>query len=218
LLLQRIDALSVAGSQLALDRITDVDSSANEAALEQLSARSGMRMQDMISTQERPDLLGWLQQHGWRADERLAPHERPWGTINVLALDTHGEMCVGVSTSGYPYKYPGRVGDSAVPGAGNYCDLRSGGAACTGRSELSLRAGTARHIVDLLVGGLDPAAACHESLADAALLPDAFRAELCALALTPDGRHGGSAGTPGATYAVMTADDQSPRTESRSVA
>ena len=149
---------------------------------------------------------------------RLAPHEGPWGTINVLALDAHGEMCVGVSTSGYPYKYPGRVGDSAVPGAGNYCDLRSGGAACTGRGELSLRAGTARHIVDLLAGGLDPAAACHEALADAALLPDAFRAELCALALTPDGRHGGSAGTPGATYAVMTADDQSPRTESRSVA
>lgn len=106
----------------------------------------------------------------------------------------------------------------AAPGAGNYCDLRSGGAACTGRGELSLRAGTARHIVDLLAGGLDPAAACHEALADAALLPDAFRAELRALALTPDGRHGGSAGTPGATYAVMTADDQSPRTESRSVA
>ncbi|WP_407639537.1 isoaspartyl peptidase/L-asparaginase [Kitasatospora azatica] len=41
-------------------------------------------------------------------------------------------MCVGVSTSGYPFKYPGRVGDSAIPGAGNWCDLRAGGAACTG--------------------------------------------------------------------------------------
>ena len=146
---------------------------------------------------------------------RLAPHDGPWGTINVLALDAHGELCVGVSTSGYPYKYPGRVGDSAVPGAGNYCDLRSGGAACTGRGELSLRAGTARRIVDLLGVGADPSAACQQALDDAALLPDAFRAELRALALTPDGRHGGAAGMPGATYCVMTADTSEPRTESR---
>jgi isoaspartyl peptidase/L-asparaginase-like protein (Ntn-hydrolase superfamily) len=147
---------------------------------------------------------------------RLAPHEGPWGTINILALDAHGEMCVGVSTSGYPYKYPGRVGDSAVPGAGNYCDLRFGGAACTGRGELSLRAGTARRIVDLLGSGDDPAEACRKALEDADLLPDAFRAELRALALTPDGRHGGAAGTSGATYSVMTAQDPEPRVESRS--
>lgn len=56
---------------------------------------------------------------------RLAPHDGPWGTINIIALDATGEMCVGVSTSGYPYKYPGRVGDSALPGAGNWCDLRA---------------------------------------------------------------------------------------------
>ncbi len=149
---------------------------------------------------------------------RMAPHDGPWGTINVLALDAHGELCVGVSTSGYPYKYPGRVGDSAVPGAGNYCDLRSGGAACTGRGELSLRAGTARRIVNLLGSGADPAAACQQALEDAALLPDAFRAELRALALTPDGRHGGAARMPGATYSVMTADDSEPRTESRAYA
>ena len=147
---------------------------------------------------------------------RLAPHDGPWGTINIIALDARGEMCVGVSTSGYPYKYPGRVGDSAVPGAGNYCDLRAGGAACTGRGELSLRAGTARRIVDLLGQGHDPARACADALADADLLPDEFRAELRALALTPDGRHGGAAGTTGATYSVMTSDDPEPRVESRS--
>ena len=149
---------------------------------------------------------------------RLAPHDGPWGTINVLALDASGEMCTGVSTSGYPYKYPGRVGDSAVPGAGNYCDLRYGGAACTGRGELSMRAGTARRIVDLVGGGMDLSAACQQTLDDAALLPDAFRAELRALALTPDGRHGGAARLPGATYSVITADESETRTESRTCA
>jgi isoaspartyl peptidase/L-asparaginase-like protein (Ntn-hydrolase superfamily) len=148
---------------------------------------------------------------------RFAPHDGPWGTINVLALDGSGELVVGVSTSGYPWKYPGRVGDSALPGAGNWCDLRSGGAACTGRGELSLRAGTARSVVDALGRGLDLEQACRDALADAATLPDPFRAELRVLALTPDGRHGGAAGMPGATYAVMTAESTEPEIYPRRV-
>ncbi|WP_335976520.1 MULTISPECIES: N(4)-(beta-N-acetylglucosaminyl)-L-asparaginase [Streptomycetaceae] len=135
---------------------------------------------------------------------RLAPHDGPWGTINIIALDATGEMCVGVSTSGYPYKYPGRVGDSALPGAGNWCDLRAGGAACTGRGELSMRGGTARTIVELISAGQEPAEACRAALADAASLPDDFRAELRALAMTPDGRHGGAAGQQGSVYGLMT--------------
>ncbi len=148
---------------------------------------------------------------------RLAPHDGPWGTINVIALDSAGEMVVGVSTSGYPWKYPGRIGDSALPGAGNWCDLRGGGAACTGRGEMSMRAGTARTVVDALVRGDDVTSACRAALADADTLPDAFRAELRVLALTPDGRHGGAAGQAGATYAVMTASSSEPEIHQRSV-
>ncbi|MGI3779655.1 MAG: isoaspartyl peptidase/L-asparaginase, partial [Janthinobacterium lividum] len=126
----------------------------------------------------------------------FAPHDGPWGTINVIALDASGEMVVGVSTSGYPWKYPGRVGDSPLPGAGTWCDLRGGGAACTGRGELSMRAGTARTVVEALRRGEDVEQACRDALADAATLPDVFRAELRVLAMTPDGRHGGAAGVP----------------------
>jgi isoaspartyl peptidase/L-asparaginase-like protein (Ntn-hydrolase superfamily) len=138
---------------------------------------------------------------------RLAPHEGPWGTINVLALDAGGELVVGVSTSGYPYKYPGRVGDSAIAGAGNYCDLRYGGAACTGRGELSIRAVGARMVVERLAAGDGPQAACAAMLEDAATLPDDYRSELRTLALTPDGRHGGAAGQAGSTYCVMDVGD-----------
>jgi isoaspartyl peptidase/L-asparaginase-like protein (Ntn-hydrolase superfamily) len=148
---------------------------------------------------------------------RLAPHDGPWGTINVLALDAHGEMVVGVSTSGYPWKYPGRIGDSAVPGAGSWCDLRGGGAAGAGRGELSMRSGTARTVVDALAAGEDVEKACRAALADAADLPDSFRAELRVLALTPDGRHGGAAGSSGATYAVLTADSAEVMIHPRSV-
>lgn len=148
---------------------------------------------------------------------RLAPHDGPWGTTNVLALDASGELCVGVSTSGYPWKHPGRVGDSALPGAGNYCDGRWGGAACTGRGEMAMRVCGARQVVALLAEGRAPQDACAAMLADARSLADPFAAELRALALTPDGRHGGAAGRPGSTYALMTADHAEPEVRPRLV-
>ena len=133
----------------------------------------------------------------------------PWGTVNVLALDAAGDLAVGVSTSGYPWKYPGRVGDSAIIGSGNYCDNRVGGAACTGSGELAIRSGTARSVLLALAAGAGPAEACAVALAETMELPDEFRAPLQALCLTPDGRHGGGSTKEGATYSVLTADDDS---------
>ena len=40
----------------------------------------------------------------------------------VLCLDTRGGIAAGVSTSGPPFKPPGRVGDSPLPGCGLYAD------------------------------------------------------------------------------------------------
>jgi beta-aspartyl-peptidase (threonine type) len=141
---------------------------------------------------------------------RLAPHDGPWGTINVLALDGDGELVVGVSTSGFPWKYPGRVGDSALPGAGIYCDTRYGAAACTGRGELTMRVTGARMVVDGLAAGSDPTTSCCRMLREAASLPDEFSSDVRALCLTPDGRHGAAACKPGATYSVMTDTDDEP--------
>jgi isoaspartyl peptidase/L-asparaginase-like protein (Ntn-hydrolase superfamily) len=134
---------------------------------------------------------------------RMAPHDGPWGTINIIAMDKSGEIVCGVSTSGYPYKHPGRVGDSAVAGAGNYADIRYGAAACTGRGELALRGGTARTVIENMRAGMDPELACFEALKEARLLPDEFRAELRCLAIAADGRHGGAAGMEGSTYTYM---------------
>jgi beta-aspartyl-peptidase (threonine type) len=138
----------------------------------------------------------------------MAPPGGPWGTVNVIGLDSAGNLVVGVSTSGYPWKYPGRVGDSALIGSGNYCDNAVGGAACTGRGELAIRGNTARSVVLGLAAGQDPAAACAGALAETLGLPDEFRAPLQCLCLTPDGAHGGASTRAGATYAVMTASDQ----------
>jgi isoaspartyl peptidase/L-asparaginase-like protein (Ntn-hydrolase superfamily) len=150
--------------------------------------------------------------------ERLASMglpDPPWDTVNVLALDAAGNLAVGVSTSGYPWKYPGRVGDSAIIGAGNYCDNAVGGAACTGRGELAIRGATAREVLYALAEDGDPAKACAEALAQTLDLPDEFRSPLQALCLTPDGRHGGASTRPGSTYSVMTVQDATFRIEER---
>ncbi|HEY3904250.1 MAG TPA: N(4)-(beta-N-acetylglucosaminyl)-L-asparaginase [Streptosporangiaceae bacterium] len=153
-----------------------------------------------------------------QALERIAamvPPEGPWGTVNVLALDAAGNLAVAVSTSGYPWKYPGRAGDSPIIGAGNYCDNRYGAAACTGRGELAIRASTARCLVLALQQGMDPAQACLSVLKEVEELPDDFRSPLQVLCLTPDGRHAGASTRPGATYSVFTADEDTFAIEER---
>jgi isoaspartyl peptidase/L-asparaginase-like protein (Ntn-hydrolase superfamily) len=136
---------------------------------------------------------------------RLGPHDGPWGTVDVLALDERGELVTGVSTSGFPWKYPGRVGDSPLPGAGLYCDVRHGAAACTGRGEMTMRIVGARLVVDALAEGLAPTAACRRMVEEAASLDDPFASDVRGLCLTPDGGHGAASLRPGATYHVMTA-------------
>jgi len=140
------------------------------------------------------------------AIQSTALRDGAWGTVNVLALDSAGNLAAGVSTSGYPWKYPGRVGDSPLIGAGNYCDNRIGAAACTGRGELAIRGGTARAVLLALAAGSDPAGACAEALTQTLDLPDEPQLALQTLCLTPDGRHGGAATRGGATYSVLTAD------------
>jgi isoaspartyl peptidase/L-asparaginase-like protein (Ntn-hydrolase superfamily) len=89
------------------------------------------------------------------------------GTVNFIAIDRAGHMASAVSTSGWGYKYPGRIGDSPIVGAGSYCDERYGGACCTGFGELAMRLLTAKTAVDRLASGVSPdevaRAAIHDS-------------------------------------------------------
>lgn len=68
-------------------------------------------------------------------------------TTVFLAIDQTGNVASGTSTSGWGWKYPGRLGDSPVIGAGSYADSRYGACACTGAGEMALRCSTARSVV-----------------------------------------------------------------------
>jgi beta-aspartyl-peptidase (threonine type) len=100
--------------------------------------------------------------HDWY--ERLSDDQH--GTVNIMAMDANGDVCSGVSTSGTAFKLPGRVGDSPIIGAGNYCDNEVGAAACTGRGELAIRRSTARTIISYMENGRTLQEACIQAMRD----------------------------------------------------
>jgi len=73
--------------------------------------------------------------------------ERVRDTTVFLGRDAGDGIGVVTSTSGWAWKYPGRLGDSPIVGAGFYADSRYGAAACTHTGEMTMRCGTARSIV-----------------------------------------------------------------------
>src|SRR6266581_5097624 len=56
-------------------------------------------------------------------------------TVGALALDNDGNLAAACSTGGVSLKLPGRIGDSAILGAGLYADNESGAATATGIGE-----------------------------------------------------------------------------------
>ena len=70
---------------------------------------------------------------------RHASNERRWhahDTIGSLAIGADGRLAGACSTSGTPWKVPGRVGDSPIIGHGLYVDPEAGAATATGTGEL----------------------------------------------------------------------------------
>jgi len=120
---------------------------------------------------------------------RESIHRRPGGTANVIAQDGEGRICCGVTTSGWAFKYPGRLGDSPVIGAGNYADDRYGAAACTGLGEVAIRLCSAYSVVARLAAGqlLDHAASA--AMQDVLSLPIDMPFTLNILAMDSRGRH-----------------------------
>lgn len=63
-----------------------------------------------------------------------------FGTVGAVARDCHGHLAAAVSTGGLTGKRPGRVGDSAVIGAGIYANDLSCAVVTTGTGEHFIRA------------------------------------------------------------------------------
>lgn len=79
-----------------------------------------------------------------------------YGTINCNGVGLKGEVCGVTTTSGLPWKIPGRVGDSPILGAGLYVDNEVGAAGSTGRGEANLYNLSSYLIVEELRRGKSP--------------------------------------------------------------
>jgi len=92
-----------------------------------------------------------------RAGIRSA-HGSRGGTVGAVALDAAGRLAAATSTGGTSLKMPGRVGDSPIPGAGNYA-TRFAAASATGTGELMMRVLAAKSVCDRIEQGMTASAA-----------------------------------------------------------
>lgn len=140
------------------------------------------------------------------ADEERLPHNQYHDTVGVLAIDAGGKLSGACSTSGLPFKVPGRVGDSPIVGHGLYVDPKRGAAVATGMGELVMGVCGSFLAVELMGQGASPADAARrvlERIADTYQLRDEHQVAI--IAIEPSGRWSSAALRPGYHTAVRTA-------------
>jgi isoaspartyl peptidase/L-asparaginase-like protein (Ntn-hydrolase superfamily) len=122
--------------------------------------KMGFKEQELLSAEVRKE---------WEASRKVNP-ETFWkdkdnhDTVCAIGMDAKGNIASVVSTSGLGNKLSGRLGDSPIIGAGNYCDNDVGGACATGIGELAIRNAASFAIVERMRAGVDPTTACREIL------------------------------------------------------
>ena len=100
-----------------------------------------------------------------RGAAHRSPEPTGSATVGAVALDAAGDLAAATSTGGVLGKWPGRVGDAPIVGAGTYAD-RAVAISATGKGEAFLRAVTAKALADRLERGGDLPAALERALAD----------------------------------------------------
>ena len=105
------------------------------------------------------------------------------GTVGAAAVDANGVLAAATSTGGVTLKLAGRVGDSALPGAGNYAtDLMA--ASATGTGEFVVRCLSTRAMHEAMSHG----ATLDEAMAQAlAQLHREFEADIGIVAVDREG-------------------------------
>jgi isoaspartyl peptidase/L-asparaginase-like protein (Ntn-hydrolase superfamily) len=100
------------------------------------------RPEHLVTERARNRWLAVIQQRSDQASD----HQ---GTVGAAALDLAGNLAAATSTGGVSGKMPGRIGDSAIIGAGLYA-AETGAASATGAGEAIMKAGLCREAIGLL--------------------------------------------------------------------
>lgn len=98
--------------------------------------------------------------------EAVRANDHVFSTVGIVALDESGRLVAATSTGGIRMKMPGRVGDSAIPGAGTYCNGAIGLSA-TGEGEKILRLCLTYQIAQDYMASHDLTRSCTRNIAHA---------------------------------------------------
>ena len=124
----------------------------------------GFKEEDLMTEEARQHYVEWKETSSPRSyyhppGKAYLPDEG--GTINVLVLDANGDIAGATSTVGHHFKIVGRVGDSAIIGAGLYVDNDIGAAGATGQGEESIKVCASFLAVEKMREGMSPQEACN---------------------------------------------------------
>ena len=88
------------------------------------------------------------------------------GTVGAAAIDKEGNLAAATSTGGTPNKFPGRIGDVPVIGAGGYAENGVAAVSSTGWGESLMRVLVAKNTADFIQAGKSPANAAEMAIND----------------------------------------------------
>ena len=90
----------------------------------------------------------------WTKNNQLltSHNNNHYGTVGAVAIDRKGNVASAVSSGGRWLKIHGRIGDSAIVGAGIYADNDLGAACATGSGEFIIRLCLSKYACDYMGG------------------------------------------------------------------
>ena len=174
----------------------------------------GFTTQNLLTEKSRQDWLRWKARlnpnDAWLDHDDDVRIKFTTGTINMNAVNAAGDLSSCTTTSGMAWKVPGRVGDSPIIGAGQYCDNTVGAAGSTGRGEANIKACGAFLAVELMRAGKSPEEALLQviqrviAITEQRLLDPRGRPlfDLDFYAVAKDGRYAGVSAYEGSSFAV----------------
>lgn len=101
---------------------------------------------DYFTTERRVAALARLKERRASGTILMASEAERHGTVGAVARDADGNLAAATSTGGFNNKPLGRVGDSAVIGAGTYAKNGLCAVSCTGQGEFFIRHAAAHDI------------------------------------------------------------------------
>ncbi len=120
-------------------------------------------------------------------------------TVGALAVDDEGGLAAACSTGGLSLKLPGRIGDTAILGAGLFADNRAGAATAKGIGELAIRTAISKTACELM-GKSPPDVAARRCIQVAG---ERVGRGLGIIAMDPAGRYGVAHKTRHLCWAAM---------------